>query len=292
MEYLYVFLSVVLLAFGFVLQRVYQSCAGQANAAARFGLTAGVLSIGVMLVMNGLTIEFSWYSLINAALKALVGFAYTVIGFDLMKRGKMVLYTLFLMSGGMLLPAIWGWCFLGDPLLPMRLIGTVVIVGAIAISGGKTEGVDTRTLIECVAVFVLNGFVSIFSKLHQANADYQVVSTTAYALYSATFSVGMNAAYFLATRRQAAAEQAEGNKKARRVRLLGIVALYSLIGTVSSLLQLEGAKTLPASVLYPMITGGSVVLTGLFALLFFGERPSKREWIGIGLCLVGTLTFL
>ena len=77
-----------------------------------------------------------------------------------------------------------------------------------------------------------------------------------------------------------------------RLRTLMLVPLYSAIGTVSSLLQLEGAKNLPASVLYPMITGGTIVLTGLFALLFFGEKLSKRGWIGIGLCLLGTCLFL
>jgi multidrug transporter EmrE-like cation transporter len=77
-----------------------------------------------------------------------------------------------------------------------------------------------------------------------------------------------------------------------RLRTLLLVPLYSALGTVSSLFQLDGAKNLPASVLYPMITGGTVVLTGLFALLFFGEKLSRRGWAGIVLCLAGTCMFL
>lgn len=293
-DYLLVFLSVVLLAGGFVLQRVYQDCARAGNAAARFSISSGLISVVIMLAMNGFAPEFSWYSLINAFLKALVGFAYIVIGFDMMRRGKMVLYTLFLMSGGMLLPAIWGWRFLGDPVLPARLIGTAVILIAIVISNASKERTDTVTVIECIAVFILNGFVSVLSKLHQANAVYETVSTTGYALYSAVISIGMSALYYAITRqRTQGAEKASENRPSRRRWLLiGIVVAYSLIGTVSSLLQLEGAKTLPASVLYPMITGGSTVLTGLFSLLFFREKPSVKEWCGIGLCLVGTLLFL
>jgi drug/metabolite transporter (DMT)-like permease len=41
-----------------------------------------------------------------------------------------------------------------------------------------------------------------------------------------------------------------------------------------------------------MITGGSVVLSGVFALIFFGEKLSGREWLSIALCLAGTCMFL
>jgi multidrug transporter EmrE-like cation transporter len=71
-----------------------------------------------------------------------------------------------------------------------------------------------------------------------------------------------------------------------------IILLSTVISNASYFLQLEGAKGLPASVLYPMITGGSVVLSGIFALVFFGEKLSKREWISIALCLAGTCMFL
>jgi drug/metabolite transporter (DMT)-like permease len=41
-----------------------------------------------------------------------------------------------------------------------------------------------------------------------------------------------------------------------------------------------------------MITGGSIVFTSLFACIFFGERPTRSEWVGIALCFAGTLLFL
>ena len=85
-------------------------------------------------------------------------------------------------------------------------------------------------------------------------------------------------------------EKAE-KKKFHYLPLL-IVLLYSITGGASSVLQLVSAKNLPASVLYPMITGGTTVLSGLFALIFFKEKPTKNEWIGMGLCFVGTCLFL
>ena len=91
------------------------------------------------------------------------------------------------------------------------------------------------------------------------------------------------------------ATAAKGKKQNFNISLLFpllLVIIYSAIGGISSYLQLVGAKNLPSSVLYPMITGGTVVLSGIFALICFGEKPSRREWIGMGLCLVGTCFFL
>lgn len=45
----------------------------------------------------------------------------------------------------------------------------------------------------------------------------------------------------------------------------------------------------PASLVAP-VDKLSVVLVALFAVMFLGERPTSREWLGIGLVAAGALT--
>ena len=66
----------------------------------------------------------------------------------------------------------------------------------------------------------------------------------------------------------------------------------ALIGGISYLLQLVGARDLPASVLYPMITGGSIIFSTLSGMVFFKERPQRKQLLGILACFLGTLFFL
>ena len=66
----------------------------------------------------------------------------------------------------------------------------------------------------------------------------------------------------------------------------------AFLSGVSYSLQLIGAKELPATVLYPMITGGAIIFTALSARIFFKEKPTKAQIISIALCFVGTLLFL
>ena len=294
-DHLFVIVSVILLAIGFILQKLYQKHAGQETiVGVTFSIYSACFSLVLLLAMNRFTPEFSWYSLINAALRAACGLAYTVIGFRIMKYGNVALYMLFLMSGGMILPAVWGWLFLHEAVIPLRVLGVMIIFVSILITQLSKERPNLKLLFFCLAVFVLNGFVSVLSKLHQINTTYHTVSTESYALIGTILSLGMSLILYACLRKKKRGAQDATPHRKRKLPVIQIliVAGYSILGCVSSLIQLRGAKFLPASVLYPMITGGSIVFSGLFALLFFGERPSKREWLGIALCVCGTLLFL
>ena len=261
------------------------------DGAMSFTVYSALFSLALLLILNGLTPAFSWYSLINATLKSLCCYLYTLLGFRLMSQGCVALYTLFLMSGGMILPALWGWVFLDEPVLILRLIGVVLIVFSISLTHSEEHKINASMFLSLCGVFLLNGMVSVLSKLHQINTSYKTVSTTAYALLSTVTSLIISVAVY-AIRKRPADDNKQPEKPKTNLTLIFIVALFSLTGSVSSLLQLEGAKNLPASVLYPMITGGSIVLTGIMALIFFGEKLSRREWTAILLCLGGTFMFL
>ena len=70
-----------------------------------------------------------------------------------------------------------------------------------------------------------------------------------------------------------------------------LAVLITAIG-ISYLLQLTGAAELPATVLYPMVTGGSIIFSALSGRVFFKEKLSVYQLVSIGLCFVGTLLFL
>lgn len=290
-DYLLVLLSVALLAFTFILSKVYQRRSGSdTGSAAVYNMVSAICSIIILFSMNGFIPEFTPYSLINAILRSGCGFLYSLIGFKILERGSMAIYMLFLMSGGMAVPAVYGWLFLGEDATPLRVVGIIVIMISIALSNSGIKKPDKRLLIMCCAVFLLNGGVSTFSKIHQANTTYEIVGTSSYALMGSLASLTMSTTAKLGETIKNAKKSI--HKPSVKLSSILIIILSSIIGTASSLLQLEGAKNLDASVLYPMITGGTIALTGIFARVFFGEKPSRSEWIGIGLCIVGTCMFL
>lgn len=55
---------------------------------------------------------------------------------------------------------------------------------------------------------------------------------------------------------------------------------------------LIGVRELPATVLYPIVTSGSILFSALAGSVFYKEKLSTYQLLSIALCFVGTLLFL
>ncbi len=285
--YILVLIATVLLAFEFAFSRKYQTVEGTAmTAGLRFNMLTGLFTTVLFFCLNGFKLEFSPFSILLVALGALCGTVYNVLSFRILKAGGMTLYSMFLMLGGMLLPYVFGVLFLDEPLTVLRVLGVVVIGVAVVLSCRGVQKVSPWVYGLCVVVFVLNGCVSIFSKLHQIETDHATISTTAFVMYG-----GLGRFLFSSTMLLAQGKRAE-KPKASPLWILTIAAGAAAISGASYLLQLTGAKELPATVLYPMVTGGSIIFSALSGRVFFKEKLSVSQLVSIGLCFGGTLLFL
>ena len=96
-------------------------------------------------------------------------------------------------------------------------------------------------------------------------------------------------------KKKGAKTETESQTPAKKVKILPVVvvlAAYALCNGISYTLQLLSAGKVPASVMYPMMTGGSVVLTAVAGLVFFHEKPDKISLIGLILSFAATFLFL
>jgi multidrug transporter EmrE-like cation transporter len=236
---------------------------------------------------------------------------YTIIGFRIMKNGNMAIYTLFLMSGGTVLPYLFGLIFLGEQVSVLRIIGIVLIILAIVLSNLSKEKLDFKMLLSCIAVFILNGVLGIFSSLNQKGADlygFETIDSYSFIVYGNLVKIVVSlvalAVLFISQklRKNDASEEkiavASANEKtvALDKKTLVIIALTIVASAafdgIGYLLQLTALPHLPASVQYPFLTGGSMIATTLAGILFFRDKPKKMTLISIALCFVSLFLFL
>ena len=146
----------------------------------------------------------------------------------------------------------------------------------------------------CAAVFLLNGCVSIFSKVHQIETTRETLSTIPYATLSSLIGCISSGLWLLVEwwRAHKSGDRIATQGKKLPAAVLGVILGTSSLGAVSSFLQLYSAAHVDASILYPMMTGGIIVLSALAGRVAFGERQSRREWLLIALCFGATLLFL
>ncbi len=283
-DFLLLILADLLLAGNFAVTKGYQKREGvSAEKGLKFNVAFGFFSALLMTVLQGFRVELSLYSAAMALGFAALIVSYTLIGFRIMEHGTMALYTVFLMTGGMVVPYLWGLIFLGEPFTLLRTAGLAVIIAAVVISNSANAKFDPRQLVWCCLVFVINGFTSVVSKEHQISVA--PVSTMSFVCLCgmARFVISLIALLFV--------------KKGRvALKMEGKSALFTLGSALfsgfSSILQLTGAKSLPATVLYPIVTGGSIIFIALAGRLLFREKLSRRARIGIALCFLGTCMFL
>lgn len=293
-DYFLLIISVVLLALDFSVTKTYQQKIGaDVKHGLTFNIFSGLFSAAVFLCVNAFKLEFSPFSLLCAVVSSSLAAAYTMIGFYIMQSEKLAMYTVFLMTGGMTVPYVWGVLFLNEELSPIRTAGLVIIAAAVVMLNLGKERPKLKSTLLCALVFFLNGFVSVVSKEHQLSLI--AVSSPAFVMLSglsksAVCSVLLLIVY-IKNRKKNTAVQTSPEKKFRPSALL-LIAVSAVISGFSYLLQLIGAKTLPATVLYPIITGGSIIFTALAGRLFFKEKITKKIVCSALLCLIGTCMFL
>lgn len=286
-NYLILALAVVLMALDNALRKRFQLSSGASLSSGLYfnvilGGSAAVLFWGV----NGFRLSCTPYSLFLAFLQAGFAVAYTVIGFRIMKD-SVSMYALFLMTGSMIIPWLWGVFFLKEvPSLP-QICGLLLILAAIFISRNGSANLRGSLLPLCLCVFLLNGFAGILTKLHQIETAHPTVERMDFLILVNIAKLVISGAVLLlpGLRKNLSADKVSFKK------MLTVPVCTAVSGT-AYFLQLTAAGKVRATIMYPMITGGGILCSALCAYLFFGERPSKQIWIGTMLCLAGTCLFL
>lgn len=285
-DYLLILLATLLLAINFTITKLYQKKSGTAaTAGLYFSAACGLFTAVIFFAVNGFRFSFSPFSALMALGMALCVLTYTVIGFRILKEGNMATYTLFLMSGGMVLPYLYGLIFLNEPFSWLRMAGLAGILFAIVLMNLGSTRLSKSQLFLCAAVFIINGFTSIVTKAHQIDTVHGAVDTSGFVVLAgiAQFLLSSVALLFARKKERVALPS---------VKMLPLVLCSAAVSGVSSLLQLGGAKNLPATVLYPFITGGTIIFSTLAGMLCFREKVSLRQWVSILLCFIGTCLFL
>ena len=287
MYYVLISLSALLYSSDFLVNKFFQKANGVSlKTSLAFNSLLGLFTVFIMLAANGFKLEVSVFSVILAGLLSLFVMLYNIIGFRLLKIGSMSLYTLYLMIGGMIVPYIFGLIFLKEPFTAARFIAIILVTLGVGFSNSKGTENKTKFLVFLlyIAVFMLNGCTSVVSKIHQISISYETVGAIDFVVLTNIFRFAIAGIMFLFVKKE---EGAQIQRKS-----VGLIVLSAIFCSIAFLFQLISAAKLPATVLFPFLTGGTIIFSAFYGRLFFKEKFTKNSIIGIILCFIGTLLFL
>ncbi len=289
MSYVLLIISAILLAVNFVINKIYQKSEGASvESGLKFNMISALFTVIIFSIINKFNFEFNGFSFFMAFITSFCTVTYTIIGFKIIKEGQVSLYTFFLMTGGMVIPYIWGVLFLNEHIDLQRIVGLLVIIISVFLVNPGTKKMGGKTSLMCIGVFFLNGFVSVFSKIHQISPI--AVSSSKFIVLGGIIKFICCFALYLLLAKQSRKGTPKVDKSFKSV--IWIIFVSAFISGLSYLLQLLGAKEIDATVLYTIITGGSIFFTTIAGWICFKEKPTKKRVFSVIMCFVGTCMFL
>lgn len=259
-------------------------------------LLTSMIGAAMYWVIGGFRVEFSPALLFYAAAFALVMIPYYVLGIQVLSIGSVALYSMFMMLGGMALPFVYGLFFLGEPLTLGKGIGCVALSLAILAQflaqqkqEGAKKGKKGLFILLCIAIFILNGLTGVIAKAYAISLTrpdeigFTVVSCFLTAVFSGALLIGVGF--------KQKQELISEIKKAFQPAILLCILAIGIFTHTGNFFHLMAAAQLPASVQFPMVSGGVIVCSAMVSAGIFKEKISKREWLCVALACISTVLF-
>lgn len=279
-----ILVSTVLFSLSFLFKSNFQEKEGNTLAKAMvFSAIGNFIGIITTLFM-GVDFSFTWFSFILAIITAVISIIFSVVSIKALAVANLTVFSLFSMLGGMLLPFVFSIAFYDERLTISKIICVCFVIAALILGTPKSDSKKNKTAIwYYIGVFVTNGMVGVMAKIHQSGVN--AVSSNAYTFMHKTINFAISAVIVIIL-----LSNGEDVKLYRKATSLFNASGSAMLNTIGNLFLLYALLHVDASVQYPLVTGG-VIVVALIIDFIKGEKPNKKAIISailsvIGMCLL------
>lgn len=213
------------------------------------------------------------WSLYSAALGLLFGVVTMLSNYfklTALSRGPMHI-TVLITTSSMIIPAMSGALFFNEAFSVGKGLAILALIFFIYVSLKKERGkqADGSWVLCCVLAFVFQGGIGVLQKVHQSSAhrDELLAFLTVSFLFSCVFSGAL------------AKPGGRGFTFTRREYLFA--ALCGLCTFCMNLINLRLSGVMPSQLFFPLVNGGSIILTSIMSVVIFREHITKRQTVGL-----------
>ena len=291
MEYSLIILSTVLFGGQFIALNAYQDKNGKSFRSIFFFCALfSFVGAFLFLALTGFQVSFSWYTLMFASIAAVIQFFLQVVGIKALALGRVEVYSLFNVAGGMSVAYIFGITYFAEEIKALHIVGLILILLALLVPiifDRKSEKkIHWVFWILCFLVFLSNGFFGSVNKIHIVSNEGLSIKEYMFYIYLVLFLLSSISLAFTFTK--------EKEKSVALFNTKGIVfaLLYGLVNSVGMFLQYSFADKIPASILFPLSNGGCIVFALIIGCIAYKKKPTLADIIQFIIALSGMVLFL
>lgn len=250
-----------------MLNNGYQKESGSGwNSSLKLSLYSSIVGFIALFAINRFKLRISIFSIVVALVYSIVCILLNYSTVKSLKHANLSVYSIFSMTGGMILPFVYG-LLCGEEFKAIRILCCILISVSVAMNAGKGES-SKKAFKYYMAVFILNGMVGVISKFHQSYPEYCVDSAD-FLMISKIITAILSVILIMLTKEK---------NFAVSIKALGYSAGSAVLNSVANLLLLIALLNLPASVQYPIVTGGVIVFSTIIDIVR-KSKLKKREII-------------
>ncbi len=284
-------LMILTFSFQSLFTRLYSASypAERANQATPvFSIVFGAVVAVASLVVGGFSFAPSWQTILLGVLTAAMLMLYNRSMIEAGNRGSYAFLMIAAMFGGILGPMFVGVCFLGEVLAAHQLFAVALMLVSLVLMnarGIEFKGATKAYYLWCIALFVANGMFGTLMNLQakvMAGAQRTEMLTILYGMSALASGVGELA-------RGRGKDLAEGFKMGPKAAIFLVLCCAS--ATAAANLQLYILSQMDSAIYYTISDGSVLVVSILFSLVLFKERPRWEQVIGM-LLAVGSIVLI
>ncbi len=242
-------------------------------------VAAGVLLLWGVSVPSAFTI---WLGILFGVVTALQALAYLWA----LQIGPMS-YTAVIGSFSTLVTAVSGVLFFDEGITVLQAIGIAIMLCSFIFAAEKDKDKKKSSflwLLLATVNFLSIGCIGIMQKVHQSSSHRDELNVF---LVIAFVTSGL-LSFFLAVLFGKRDKKPNGAPRYYTFLVLCMVAA-GVGAALNNKFNLYLSGVIDSAIFFPVVNGGGLVLSTLAAVVFFKERLSKKQWIGILLGIAAVL---
>ena len=307
MDFVYLFIACAFFALQFIFQKLFEERTKSGLSVCLWNqIACSVVGLLFILVKTGGAFSgITASGIICGLLYSASGIICSVATISSMSCGSVGTVGTYSLAGGMIVPFFYGILFLGEEAGLLKWLGIIILCASLIPSVMKKDGEKTNVkfIIYAMIVFMTNGFVSVFSKMHQIAPD--AMEENSFLLLTGAMRL---AAVLVIMLGLASVKTAMGDRKAfadafwnisRKLMTWKIFAALvvfsgalSVCNTLGNLFSLRCMVTMDASIQFPLLSAVVIILTALFGRIFFGEKFTRGSVISLVMSAAGIGMFM
>ncbi len=253
-----------------------------------FSVGFGLFVAAASLAVGGFSFSPSWQTVLLGLLTAGSLFLYNTAMIEAGNRGSYSFLMIAAMFGGILVPMFVGVCFLGESLAAHQIFAVVLMLVSLVlmnIRGIEFKGNTKAYYLWCIALFFANGLFGTLMNL-QAKVMNGAQRTE---MLTILYGASALAAGVMGCMGGKAGALREGFKMGKKAWIF--LLLTCLSATAAANLQLFILSKMDSAIYYTISDGSVLVVSILFSLVLFKERPRWEQVLGM-VTAVGSIVLI